>query len=279
MNFLDQLTDLAKMVSMNMETPKDWYESIRDAFGDVDEFLPRSGVGRRLTDAAADKFMRQGMRLLERFVGDREPRTAKDRKKRRILEAATKLFIEQGYRKTSMDEVAREAGVAKGTVYLYFKTKADLLVHAIGLEKLRYVGDVMEILSADVHPRERLREYLRAAFVLVVQMPLVSRLMTGDRELLVALEDYGMAGGFSPVDIQSAFMAFLVRRAAPDARWSSEEIEDRARVLLGLMYASGFIDDERLRGGMSEERFAGLLADMLVDGIAAPPGSTKGGDR
>ena len=266
------------MVSMNMETPRDWYLSIKEAFGDVDDFLPKSGAGRRLTDAAADKFMRQGMRLLERFVGEREPRTPKERKKRRILEAATKLFIEQGYRKTSVDEVAREAGVAKGTVYLYYKTKADLLMHAIGLEKLHYVGEVMEILRSDAHPRERLREYLRAAFVLVVQMPLVSRLMSGDRELLVALDDYGIGGGFSPIDIQAAFMAFLVRRAAPDARWSSQEVEDRAKVLLGLMYASGFIDDERLRGGMSVERFAGLLADMLVDGIA-PVGSENGGDR
>jgi len=261
---------------MNMETPKDWYLQIKEAFGDVDEFFPRSGAGRRLTDAAADKFMRQGMRFLEKFVGEREPRTAKQRKKRRILEAATQLFIDQGYRKTSIDEVAREAGVAKGTVYLYFSSKPEILVHAIGLEKLRYVGEVMDLLTADIHPRERLREYLRAAFVLVVRMPLVSRLMSGDRELLTALEEYGVAGGFSPIDIQAAFMAFLVRRAAPDARWSREEVEDRAKVLLGLMYASGFIDDERLRGGMSVERFAGLLADMLVDGIA-PEGN--GGDR
>ncbi len=266
------------MVSMNMETPKDWFLLVKEAFGDVDEFLPRSGASRRLTDAAADKVFRNGMRLLEKFVGEREPRTAKQRKKRRILESATRLFIDQGYRKTSIDEVAREAGVAKGTVYLYFSSKPDLLVHAIALEKLHYVGDVMEILGADIHPRERLREYLRAAFVLVVQMPLLSRLMSGDRELLTALEDYGMTSGFSPIDIQAAFMAFLVRRAAPGARWSKDEIEDRAKVLLGLMYASGFIDDERLRGGMSVERFAGLLADMLVDGIA-PVGSTNGGDR
>ena len=38
------------------------------------------------------------------------------------------LFERLGYRRTSVDEVARQAGVAKGTVYLYFKTKADLLV-------------------------------------------------------------------------------------------------------------------------------------------------------
>jgi AcrR family transcriptional regulator len=40
-----------------------------------------------------------------------------------ILEAATRLFARYGYRRTAMDDIAREAGVAKGTVYLYFDSK------------------------------------------------------------------------------------------------------------------------------------------------------------
>ena len=38
------------------------------------------------------------------------------RKRERILRAATDLFVRLGYRKTSIDEVAKQAGVAKGTV-------------------------------------------------------------------------------------------------------------------------------------------------------------------
>ncbi len=43
-----------------------------------------------------------------------------------ILAAAMKLFTQFGYRRTSMDDIAREAGVAKGTLYLYFSGKAEV---------------------------------------------------------------------------------------------------------------------------------------------------------
>lgn len=43
-----------------------------------------------------------------------------------IVDVATALFAEQGFSATRLDEVARRAGVAKGTVYLYFDTKEDL---------------------------------------------------------------------------------------------------------------------------------------------------------
>src|SRR5580692_11026068 len=47
-------------------------------------------------------------------------------KRDRILDAAQSLFVRYGVKRTSIDEVAREAGVAKGTVYLSFKSKAEL---------------------------------------------------------------------------------------------------------------------------------------------------------
>jgi len=47
----------------------------------------------------------------------------------RILEAAIKVFAEQGFHNSTISQVAREAGVADGTIYIYFKNKADILSH------------------------------------------------------------------------------------------------------------------------------------------------------
>jgi len=47
----------------------------------------------------------------------------------RILEAAIKVFAEQGFHNSTISQVAREAGVADGTIYLYFKNKTDILSH------------------------------------------------------------------------------------------------------------------------------------------------------
>ena len=47
----------------------------------------------------------------------------------RILTAAIKVFAEQGFNQATIAQIAREAGVADGTIYLYFKNKDDILVH------------------------------------------------------------------------------------------------------------------------------------------------------
>lgn len=54
--------------------------------------------------------------------------SAKEERRSEILAAAGKLFAKHDYEDVSIDDVARGAGVAKGTVYLYFKTKETLFL-------------------------------------------------------------------------------------------------------------------------------------------------------
>ena len=55
-------------------------------------------------------------------------RTRSDDKRRRILDAAVRVFARKGYFAARVSDVARRAGVADGTIYLYFRTKEDILV-------------------------------------------------------------------------------------------------------------------------------------------------------
>lgn len=52
-------------------------------------------------------------------------------KKERILDAAMKLFARRGYQYTTVAEIAREAGVSKGLVHVYFVSKLDMLLEVI----------------------------------------------------------------------------------------------------------------------------------------------------
>ena len=54
-------------------------------------------------------------------------------KQRDIAEAATRLFIEQGYAPVSMDAIARAAGVSKATLYSYFASKERLFANLVGV--------------------------------------------------------------------------------------------------------------------------------------------------
>jgi AcrR family transcriptional regulator len=58
--------------------------------------------------------------VLVAMVGDIDPASPRGKTRRRLLDAAAELFVTQGYRKTSIDEIARRAGIGKGTVYLHF---------------------------------------------------------------------------------------------------------------------------------------------------------------
>ena len=65
-----------------------------------------------------------------------------------ILEAARRLFLDQGYDGTSMDDVATEAGVSKPTVYRYFADKEQLFTEIVGNttqmeQQLRAVVDML----------------------------------------------------------------------------------------------------------------------------------------
>src|SRR5258708_31655109 len=53
-------------------------------------------------------------------------RGAPEAKRIAILDAAIRLFSQYGYRRTSIDDIAREAEIAKGTVYLSFKSKEEI---------------------------------------------------------------------------------------------------------------------------------------------------------
>jgi TetR/AcrR family fatty acid metabolism transcriptional regulator len=67
----------------------------------------------------------------------------KEKKRRAIIRASLRVFARKGYETSALDEVAREAHLAKGTLYLYFKDKEDLYFQVMlsVLERLEiYVG-------------------------------------------------------------------------------------------------------------------------------------------
>jgi len=75
----------------------------------------------------------------------------KNNKYHRILEAAIKVFARQGFYQSTISQIAKEAGVADGTIYLYFKNKDDILVQFFSYKtKL-----VFELFRDDVKQADR----------------------------------------------------------------------------------------------------------------------------
>jgi AcrR family transcriptional regulator len=229
--------------------------------------MPRARGLPRL-DFTSLAHMRAG---LAEVVGDIDPASPRGKKRLRILEAAAASFVAHGYRKTSVDDIARAAGVAKGTVYLYFATKTELLVAAIAHEKLRQFALLSGIDAPGLAPRERLRRWLRASLLMVAGSPLLTRATAGDPDILAAMiEDI-------PEQVEEAtegagvFIGALLDAAVYPERWPAAERRDRIVVLESLPRFAALLRDDPLRQGLSVERFAEVLADLILDGIHPPP--------
>jgi TetR/AcrR family fatty acid metabolism transcriptional regulator len=90
-----------------------------------------------------------------------EPRPPVTDKREAILKAATRVFAQNGFFNAQVADVAKAAGVAAGTVYLYFRSKDDLLVSLFERTMKDAIAAGREALAGATDPRERLRRIAR----------------------------------------------------------------------------------------------------------------------
>jgi AcrR family transcriptional regulator len=90
---------------------------------------------------------------VESLVAD--PKLVEERREQ-IVKAATKLFSEQGYYLTTIQDIAREAGISVGLIYQYFKDKDDVLFLTLKLVLETYEKVIPAALGQAEHPLERL---------------------------------------------------------------------------------------------------------------------------
>jgi AcrR family transcriptional regulator len=92
----------------------------------------------------------------------REEKKAESR--RRILESAREVFFRDGFMAANLDEVAEKAGVAKGTLYRYFESKAELYVAVLGHNGAIFEAKMRATLEPGLAPAEQLRRTARFYF-------------------------------------------------------------------------------------------------------------------
>lgn len=107
---------------------------------------------------------------------DRNDRTGGD-KRERILGAAERIFARHGFFAARVSEIAKEAGVADGTIYLYFKSKDDLLI-SLFENRMKQVNEELRVAIAGRPPAEQLRAFIRRYLQLVSDEPAAAEVLT-----------------------------------------------------------------------------------------------------
>ena len=116
----------------------------------------------------------------------------RQQREERILDAASRLLVRWGYRKTTIDDVAREAGVGKGTIYLHWKDKSELFRAAVMREQQQAGVEVMQRIAADPEGG-RFHRLWTHGMMAALANPLMAAIMKGQTDIF-----QGLAGAFEP---------------------------------------------------------------------------------
>jgi len=103
-------------------------------------------------------------------------------RRERLLESAASLFSHWGFDKTSVDDVAREAGISKGAVYLEFPNKDALFKAVVYWEFARYMRDWLRRFEED-HGDWSLARMIQHSFAAIDSNPFVKALLKRDQRL------------------------------------------------------------------------------------------------
>lgn len=99
-------------------------------------------------------------------------------KYKQIVDAAVIVIAENGYHQAQVSKIAKEAGVADGTIYLYFKNKEDILISVFQEKMGVFVDNVKEILKIEISATEMLARMIENHF----------SLLNGDRHLAIVTQ-------------------------------------------------------------------------------------------
>jgi len=98
-------------------------------------------------------------------------------KRERILDAAERIFARHGFFAAKVSDVAKEAGVADGTIYLYFKNKDDLLI-SLFERRMQQLNGGLKAAIAGKPPREALRAFIKAYVQILNAEPTATEVLT-----------------------------------------------------------------------------------------------------
>ena len=192
-------------------------------------------------------------------------------RREQIIEAATRVFAQKGFRRATTREVAREAGISEGTIYNYFEDK-DALLMAI-LQRLneteRRAEDFEEGMATDFEGF--LRDYLSRRMSLIWENREVFRVVLSEMLVNAELRELYLRRVVEPT-MRIAEENFRSRMEQGEVRRTDAPLATRsvAGAVLGVLVL-GLLGDEEI--GSRPDEVPDVLAGLLICGL----GATEGG--
>ncbi|WP_245425647.1 TetR/AcrR family transcriptional regulator [Phyllobacterium brassicacearum] len=185
-------------------------------------------------------------------------------KRQQILEGANRVFSQMGFDAASMNDITREAGVSKGTIYVYFDSKEELFLELCNHFREILFADIYHALESDGDLREALIEFGVALAGVITSDVVVraQRVVIGVAERMPSMSrDFYERG---PKRGQ-ALMRALIDRHVAAGRLDIEDTE-LATYQLADLFMSGMFK-KRLFGCMEQPPSKELIRKTVTAGV------------
>jgi AcrR family transcriptional regulator len=200
-------------------------------------------------------------------------RLPKEEREAQILDAATRVFANKGFRAATTKEIAAEAGVSEGTIYNYFDSKYDLL---IAMSKRLALGFLyqLEALPAEKNVRGYVTAVVTERFRLLMEhMDLIRALMPEvmvDDELRTVYTEEVL----SPI---LSYLGALFENRAKAGVFREVDVQIVGRAMIGAVMSFGYLwlRDPSSIGRPSQQEVISEVVDLFLDGLRVRPAEER----
>lgn len=192
----------------------------------------------------------------------------KDEVREHLVQAARQVFIRYGFKKTALDDIAREARKGKSTIYYYFKSKDEIFKAVIEAEAEIRTASIDEHVSAETDPRQRLRTYI---YTRLTSLKKVENYYEAIKNDLLDNLYFISSLRTNHFDSEVAFVKKLLIEGVDQGIYTIANPELTAKTIVTLL--QGFevpliqknLSDEEIRKSIDE------MLNILFFGIMSPP--------
>lgn len=184
-----------------------------------------------------------------------------------ILDATDRLLARFGYRKMTVEDIAAEAGIGKGTIYLHFTSKEEVVLSHIDRIVDRVKDRLSEIAHSDATAAERLRQMLLAR--VLIRFDSVQHYTQSLNDLLAVLRPRVLARRAEYFEAEAQIFAEVLNAGRRSGEFSFEDEQATARALLqatnGLLPYS--LSTAELGARAEVEQRATDVASLMLRGV------------
>ncbi len=187
-----------------------------------------------------------------------------------ILDAADRLLARYGYKKMTMDDVAKEVGIGKGTIYLHFKSKEEIALARVD----RIVDRLNERLRGIAHSNGSAVARLRRMLLerVLFRFDSVQHYTESLSDVLAAIRPALLVRHNRHFDEEERVFAALLKEGKSDGEFVFKDIRGTARALLVATNAllPYSLSTRELGKRKDVEAQAAHIAELLIKGLKSP---------